>query len=142
MSDFFQPGTDATLLPHVNACRRGLVYTVKPEMPCPLRSSQEYRISVAFKQKVGPAETGEEFTWHPRRSMEEFVRNRLSRNYGGIEEARRFVALVRSEERSFPALRRQLDLTHEISQNRQFNHRQRARWANLRAELARRISLL
>jgi hypothetical protein len=84
----------------------------------------------------------EEFTWHPRRGYEEFVRDRLSRIYGGHEEARRYVACVRSEERDFLALRRELDVAHEMSQNRQFNYRQRCRWANLRAELARRISLL
>jgi len=84
----------------------------------------------------------EEFTWHPRLSYEDFVRDRLSRIYGSVEEAKRFVAIVRSEEREYRALRRDLDTAHEISQNRQFNSRQRSRWANLRAELARRISLL
>jgi hypothetical protein len=84
----------------------------------------------------------EEFTWHPRRSYEDFVRDRLSRIYGGREEARRYLACVRSESREFAALRKDMDTANEMSQNRQFNYRQRSRWANLRAELARRIALL
>jgi len=52
MADFSQPGSDGALPPGVNEWRRGLVYTAKPEIPCPLRCGQEYRISVGFKQKV------------------------------------------------------------------------------------------
>ena len=36
-----------------------MVYTAKPEIPCPLVIGQEYRITAAFKQKV---RTGEEFS--------------------------------------------------------------------------------
>lgn len=84
----------------------------------------------------------EEFGWHPRRTWDEFYRDRLVRIYGNEEDARRFVKMVRSEERSLPELLRDLNTAEEISQNRQFDSRQRRRWGNLRAEIARRISLL
>jgi len=84
----------------------------------------------------------EEFTWHPRLSMDDFVKNRLSPIYGSHEDAQRFIKMVRSTERSLPSLLKDLHQADEISNNRQFNSRQRQRWANLRSELARRISLL
>jgi hypothetical protein len=84
----------------------------------------------------------EEFGWHPRHTWDEFYRDGLARIYGNEEEARRFVKMVRSEERSLPALLRDVNTAEEISQNRQFDSRQRRRWGNLRAEIARRISLL
>ena len=84
----------------------------------------------------------EEFGWHPRHTWDEFYRDGLARIYGNEEEARRFVKMVRSEERSLPELLRDLNTAEEISQNRQFDSRQRRRWGNLRAEIARRISLL
>ena len=84
----------------------------------------------------------EEFTWHPRLSMDDFVKNRLSPIYGSHEDAQRFIKMVRSTERSLPSLLKDLHQADEISNNRQFNSRQRQRWANLRCELARRISLL
>jgi hypothetical protein len=84
----------------------------------------------------------EEFTWHPRKTMDEFVRDRLSHVYGSLEDARRFLAIVRSSERNLSTLTKDLHLADETSNNRQFNARQRRRWTNLRAELARRISLL
>jgi hypothetical protein len=83
----------------------------------------------------------EEFTWHPHVSMDDFVRNRLSRIYGSYEDAQRFIRMVQSTERSLPALLKDLHQADEISNNHQFNNRQRRRWANLRSELARRISL-
>jgi hypothetical protein len=84
----------------------------------------------------------EEFAWHPRHTWDEFYRDRLARIYGSEEDARRFVTMVRSEERSLQALLRDLHTADEIGQNRQFNSRQRRRWQNLRAEIARRISVL
>jgi hypothetical protein len=83
----------------------------------------------------------EEFTWHPRTSMEEFVRGRLAPVYGGEKEARRFLELVRSNDQSAANLVRDMQFAAEMAQSRQMNARQRRRWANLRAELARRISL-
>jgi hypothetical protein len=84
----------------------------------------------------------EEFTWHPKKSMDDFVRDRLARAYGSVEDARRFLRMARSTEKSLPALVKDLNTAEEISTNRQFNSRQRRRWANLKAEVARRISLL
>jgi hypothetical protein len=84
----------------------------------------------------------EEFAWHPRRTMEEFVRTRLSRIYGSEADAQRFLRMVRHSEQSVSALLKDVRLAEEASNNRQFNARQRGRWANLRAELARRLSLV
>lgn len=84
----------------------------------------------------------EEFTWHPKTTMDSFVENRLARIYGSAEDARNFLRMVRSSEPSLPALMKDLHTADELSSHRQFHARQRRRWANLRAELARRISLL
>ncbi len=84
----------------------------------------------------------EEFTWHPRRSFDEFVRERLSRTYGSHEDARRFLRMVRSTETGQSALLKDFHTADELSSNRRFNARQRRRWTNLKAEIARRISLL
>jgi len=53
MADFLQPGSDGALAPDLNEWRRGLVYTAKPAIPSLLRPGREYRITVAFKRKVG-----------------------------------------------------------------------------------------
>ena len=84
----------------------------------------------------------EEFTWHPRGSMDDFIRDRLARAYGSAEDARRFMRMVRSTEKSLPGLLKDLRTAEEISNNRQFNSRQRRRWANLQSEVARRMSVL
>ncbi|MEK7995099.1 MAG: hypothetical protein AAB403_14935, partial [Planctomycetota bacterium] len=84
----------------------------------------------------------EEFAWRPQRSMEDFIRYRLATIYGSYQDAQTFVRIVRSEERSLPALLKFMNVAGEISNNRHFNARQRRRWANLRAEVARRISLI
>jgi hypothetical protein len=54
--DYSQPGSDGVLPAGVNEWLRGLVYTAKPEIPSPLRRGQEYRITAAFKEKVGNIE--------------------------------------------------------------------------------------
>ena len=84
----------------------------------------------------------EEFTWHPRKTMDEFVRDRLSKAYGSVEDARRFLRMVQSTEKSLPVLLHDANLAGEIGGNRQLNSRQRRRWTNLKAEIMRRISLL
>ena len=53
-----------------------------------------------------------------------------------------FLKMVRSSELSQDVLMKDLRTADEIGNNRQFNVRQKRRWSNLRAELARRISLL
>jgi hypothetical protein len=84
----------------------------------------------------------EEFTWHPHRSMRQFVRSRLAKLYGGPDEAERYVNFVRTSEPSVAGLLKQAGLASEISRNRQFNARQRCRWENLASESARRASLV
>lgn len=84
----------------------------------------------------------EEFTWRPRTTMDSFVQNRLARIYGSAAAAGRYLRIVRSSEPTLPALLKDFHAADETSNNRQFNARQRRRWVNLRAELARRISFL
>ena len=83
----------------------------------------------------------EEFTWRPRASIEEFVRNRLAKIYGGPDNAERFLYMTRSPERSAAGLLREMRTAEEIADSRQLNVRQRRRWLNLAAEMARRMSL-
>lgn len=83
-----------------------------------------------------------DFGWRPHLSMDDFVSTRLVRLYGTHEETRLFLRMVRDSEPSAAALLKDINLAEEVSHNRQFNTRQRRRWANLRAELARRLSLL
>ena len=83
----------------------------------------------------------EEFTWRPKTAMDDFVRNRLAPIYGGAGNAALYLKMVRSTEQSQASLLKDMRTADEISNNRQFNVRQKRRWANLRAELARRLSL-
>jgi len=69
------------------------------------------------------------------------VGNRLSPIYGGASNAALYLKLVRATERSQASLLKDMRTADEISNNRQFNARQKRRWVNLRAELARRLSL-
>jgi hypothetical protein len=74
--------------------------------------------------------------------MDDFVANRLAPIYGGADNAARYLKMVRSTDRNQASLLKDLGTADEISNNRQFNVRQKRRWTNLRSELARRLSLL
>ena len=84
----------------------------------------------------------EEFTWRPKTEMSSFVRERLAPIYGGADNAELFLKTVRSAEASEAGLLKSMQGAAELSNHRQFNARQKRRWANLRAELARRLSLV
>lgn len=84
----------------------------------------------------------EEFSWHPDRSMNEFIETRLSRFYGGRRLAKQFVTLVISDENDPKALIRHYGHAQEVAADRALSTQQRERWGNLAREIARRLSLV
>jgi hypothetical protein len=52
MPDFSQPGDDGTLPDGFAVWRRGVTYTVRPEMLSPLLCGQEYRINATVRRKI------------------------------------------------------------------------------------------
>lgn len=57
--NYCRSGHDGALPPIPAEWQRGLVYTARPHIPSPVVSGREYRITVAFKQRIAPEE---EFT--------------------------------------------------------------------------------
>ena len=83
----------------------------------------------------------EEFCWHPHRSIQEFIDQRLNRLYGNLELGRRFVETVLSDERAPRELRRRQGEALDWAEDRSLAPGQRERWANLARELARRMAI-
>lgn len=52
MPDFFQPGNDGVLPDDFAVWRRGVTYTVRPEMSSPLTRGQEYRMNATVRRKI------------------------------------------------------------------------------------------
>src|SRR5262249_16923389 len=80
----------------------------------------------------------EYFSWHPERTYEQFQRDRLEPCYGGAERAALFLKLLHNTAKTpadIEVVRLQAELAGPASD---LDMRQRARWANLTAELARR----
>src|SRR5258705_9300329 len=50
--DFLQHGNDGTLPEGFPVWRRGVTYTVRPEMLAPLHGGREYRINVTVRRKI------------------------------------------------------------------------------------------
>lgn len=84
----------------------------------------------------------EEFGWHPNRSMDDFIENRLSRFYGGRQLAKQFVNFVTSDVDDPDLLIKHYGQSREIAADRTLSSAQRERWSNLAREIARRLSLL
>jgi hypothetical protein len=59
MPDFHQPGNEGALPDGFTVWRRGVTYTVRPEILMPLHRGQEYRINVTVRRKIAK---DEEFT--------------------------------------------------------------------------------
>jgi hypothetical protein len=59
MPDFLQAGNDGTLPDGFTVWRRGVTYTVRPEILTPLHRGQEYQINATVRRKIA---NGEEFT--------------------------------------------------------------------------------
>ena len=56
MPDFLQPGNDGTLPDGFTVWRRGVTYTVRPEILTPLHRGQEYRINATVRRKIAKDE--------------------------------------------------------------------------------------
>jgi hypothetical protein len=55
MVDFSQPGSDGEAGSELNRWRKGLVYTLKRDLPTLLRTGHDCRMTVAFKTGAAPA---------------------------------------------------------------------------------------
>ena len=83
----------------------------------------------------------EEFCWHPHRSVQEFIDQRLNRFYGNRELGRRFVETVLADERTPRELRRRQAEALDLAEDRSLTPEQRERWGDLARELARRLAI-
>lgn len=81
-----------------------------------------------------------EFTWHPEQTLEGWITKRLSRLYGGVNEARRFLALV-SDTTTDPNIIAKARKEAETITAVLAEPRQARRWRNLELELSRRLAL-
>ncbi len=82
----------------------------------------------------------EEFTWHPQQTMEGWIANRLPPLYGGVEKARRFIAIVSDATTDSDAIA-QGQKEAEATASALTDPRQARRWSNLAMELSRRLDL-
>ena len=83
----------------------------------------------------------EYFGWHPERTWEQFLKDRLSICYGGSERARQFLTMLRNTTRDPAAIRRDQERAAGIAGAPELDIRQQQRWSNLSDELARRAEL-
>ena len=83
----------------------------------------------------------EYFGWHPERSYEQFVQDRLSVRLGGEERAREFLRMLRNTTQDPAAVERDRQLAEKTANDADLDPRQRLRWRNLVRELARRATL-
>lgn len=83
----------------------------------------------------------EYFGWHPERTYEQFQHDRLEPCYGGAARASLFLKLLRSTEKTPGEIESSWLQAQNTGQEKDLDIRQRVRWANLTAELARRRRL-
>lgn len=83
----------------------------------------------------------EYFSWHPERTYDQFVADRLVPSFGGAERAALFLRLLRDTSKSPADIEAQRLQALEVSRASDLDVRQRARWTNLAGELARREKL-
>ena len=83
----------------------------------------------------------EEFTWHPTETLEGWKSKRLPPLYGGVEKARRFLALV-SDTTTDPTIIAKAHKEAETTATALTDPRQVRRWRNLALELSRRLALV
>ena len=84
----------------------------------------------------------EYFTWHPDRTYEQFIRDRLATSYGSEKLAREFLEMLRNTDRGPGKIAAQRDRAAKHARGRGLDARQRRRWRDLRDELSRRLALL
>ena len=84
----------------------------------------------------------EELTWHPDSTQERFFETRLVKAYGGVEQARLYLRILRDTTKQPAKL--QADLREAKSQALATGHDPRVarRWHNLASELKRRAKIL
>ena len=83
----------------------------------------------------------EYFSWHPERTYDQFIADRLAPSYGGKEHAALFLKMLRDTSKSPADLKSLHAQTIEVGKASDLDIRQRARWTNLAQELARREKL-
>jgi hypothetical protein len=83
----------------------------------------------------------EYFSWHPDRTYEQFVADRLLPSYGGAERAKLFLSLLRDTSSSASSIKALRSQAIAVSKAADLDVRQRSRWIDLAGELARREKL-
>ena len=83
----------------------------------------------------------EYFGWHPERTYEQFQHDRLEPCYGGAERAGVFLKLLRDTVKAPADIEAGRLQAQQMSEEKELDLRQRARWVNLAGELARRKKL-
>ena len=83
----------------------------------------------------------EYFGWHPERTYEQFQQDRLALCYGGADRAALFLKLLHNTAKTPEEINTAKLKALETGLSRDLDIRQRARWTNLAAELARRQKL-
>ena len=76
----------------------------------------------------------EYFTWHPDRTYEQFIRDRLAVSYGSEALARSFLEMLRNVERDREQIANHRDRAATNALDTGFDARQRRRWRDLRDE--------
>src|SRR5690606_21860280 len=80
----------------------------------------------------------EYFTWKPDRTYEDFVRDRLTACYGGVERVQTFLKLLHNTTRDPAQIGRDAEAAAAMASSAGLNVRQERRWRNLHDELVRR----
>ena len=101
---------------------------------------------LVLKGQVGPASPANElnyvameyFTWHPSRTWDQFVRDRLAVAYGGQDRALLFLKLLRNTSKDPGEIEQDRLRAKAMAAQAGLEPRQHSRWQNLAAELARR----
>ncbi len=83
----------------------------------------------------------EYFSWHPERTWEQFIQDRLTTCYGAGELAPLYLKMLRSSSRDATEIGKDQARAAQIAGGRELDARQRPRWQNLSCELARRARL-
>jgi len=84
----------------------------------------------------------EYFSWHPDRSYDQFIEDRLSVCYGGVERARQFLKLLHNTTKAIEEVKGDEQRARALVGASDLDTRQRLRWRNLADELNRRRAIL
>ncbi len=114
------------------------------------RVAEEQLPGLVIKGQTGPVSPANEinylafeyFSWHPQRSYDQFVVDRLAFCYGDEALARQFVKLLHNTTRDASEVEADRETAEAISQRGDLEVRQQRRWRNLADELRRRLAIL